>query len=490
MGSEQVGSALREMRGMWIASVENLDWPAASGLSADRLRADFADLLDRAGSIGLNAVFVQIRPAADAFWPSPFEPWSQWLTGVQGVDPGWDPLDFMVEAAHRRGLAFHAWFNPYRVSTQADPARLAADHPARLNPHWVVPYGGRLYYDPGLPEVRRFVQRAMLDAVTRYELDGVHFDDYFYPYPVAGEDFPDDAAYAAHGAGFPDRAAWRRNNVDLLVSEMREQVLAARPEAAFGVSPFGVWRNARTDPEGSDTAALQSFDALHADTLHWIRSGWLDYVAPQLYWPIGFAAADYATLAPWWAARTEGTDTLLWTGQAAYRVGAPTPPGWQDPAELSRHLALDAGLPQIGGTIMFSARHVLADPLGAISLLAAEHWARPALTPVPPRLGGAAAAPPAPVVSVTGSGPDGLHLAFRGAAGSTPFRYAVYARAVPDPSTGAFAAGGAVGPVAVVPGPVGRFTVADVGDAWRYAVTAVDRVGRESPAGPVVRVAG
>ncbi|WP_371494174.1 glycoside hydrolase family 10 protein [Kitasatospora sp. NBC_00374] len=479
----ETGSAPRELRGMWIASVENIDWPAASGLSADRLRADFTDLLDHARTIGLNAVFVQVRPTADAFWPSPFEPWSQWLTGVQGVDPGWDPLDFMVEAAHRRGLAFHAWFNPYRVSTQPDPGRLAADHPARLNPHWAVAYDGRLYYDPGLPEVRRFVQRAMMDAVTRYELDGVHFDDYFYPYPVAGQDFPDGATFAEHGAGFADRAAWRRHNVDLLVAEMSDLVRAARPEAAFGISPFGVWRNARSDPDGSDTAALQSYDALHADTLHWIRSGWLDYVAPQLYWPIGFAAADYATLAPWWAARTAGTDTQLWIGQAVSRVGSPTPAGWQDPQELSRHLTLNAGLPQIGGNILFSANHVRADRLGAVSLLVADHWARPALTPVLPRLS-AAPGPPAPLVSVTGSGPDGLPLVFRGAADSTPFQYAVYGPAAPGPTSEADAAG----PVAVVPGPVGRFTLADVGEAWRYAVTAVDRAGRESPATPVVRL--
>ena len=387
----------RELRGVWIASVRNTDWPVRPGLPAEQVRADFVAQVDRARALGLNAVFVQVRPTADAFWPSAFEPWSQWLTGVQGQDPGWDPLAFMVRSAHERGLAFHAWFNPYRVSIQPDPALLTADHPARRNPHWTVRYGGQLCYNPGVPEARRFVQQAMMDAVLRYDLDGVHFDDYFYPYPVAGQDFPDDEAFAAHGTGFTDRAVWRRHNVDLLIREMRDQVRAARPEAAFGVSPFGVWRNADSDPAGSRTEAFQSYDGQYADTRAWVRNGWLDYIAPQLYWAIGAAAADYATLARWWAAQTSGTDTQLWIGQAAYRVGAPRQPAaWGDPAELSRQLTLNAQLPQIGGTILFSAGSVWADRIGGISRLVADHWQRPALAPVLPRLAGAAAPPRTP----------------------------------------------------------------------------------------------
>ncbi|GAA4981967.1 hypothetical protein GCM10025734_02710 [Kitasatospora paranensis] len=190
-----------QLRGVWIASVVNIDWPSQAGLSAERLQTDFVGQLDRARARNMNAVFVQIRPTADAFWPSPYEPWSQWITGVQGEDPGWDPLEFMVRAAHERGLAFHAWFNPYRVSMQPDVTALVADHPARTHPEWTVSYGGKLYYNPGVPAARRFAQQAMLDAVRRYDVDGVHFDDYFYPYPVSGQDFPDDAAFAAYGRG-------------------------------------------------------------------------------------------------------------------------------------------------------------------------------------------------------------------------------------------------------------------------------------------------
>ncbi|KRV50297.1 hypothetical protein AQ490_14390 [Wenjunlia vitaminophila] len=372
-----------QFRGMWIATVVNRDWPSAPGLSARRHQAELRALLDAAVEFRLNAVILQVRPTADAFWPSPYEPWSQYLTGTQGRDPGWDPLDFAVREAHRRGLALHAWFNPYRVANHADPERLAPDHPARRNPGWTVPYGGRLYYNPGLPQVRAFVQEAMLDAALRYPVDGVHWDDYFYPYPVAGQVFDDDAAYAAYGGDFPDRAAWRRNNIDLLVRETSDRLRAARPGTAFGISPFGVWRNAATDPSGSDTrAGVQTYDDLYADTRSWVRQEWIDYVVPQLYWNIGFAAADYATLVPWWSRTVRGTRVHLYVGEALYKVGDPAQPeAWQDPGELSRHLTLDHAYPEVRGNVFFSAKEVVADPLGAMSWVVADHYGRRTVAP-------------------------------------------------------------------------------------------------------------
>lgn len=211
------GAGHRQLRGMWIATVANTDWPSAPGLSPEEQRQELCDLLDVAVERRLNAVMFQVRPTADALWPSPYEPWARYLTGVQGRDPGWDPLGTAVHEAHRRGLELHAWFNPYRVSLTTDVTALAPTHPARLHPEWIVSFGGKLYYNPGLPEVRRFVEDAMLDAVRRYPIDAVHWDDYFYPYPVAGQTFQDDDAYARYGTGFPDRDAWRRNNTDLLV---------------------------------------------------------------------------------------------------------------------------------------------------------------------------------------------------------------------------------------------------------------------------------
>ncbi|WP_246213950.1 glycoside hydrolase family 10 protein [Kitasatospora viridis] len=470
---------------MWITSLGNIDWPRRHRLDAEHARADFTELLDEVRAIGFNAVFVQVRPTADAFWPSPFEPWSQWLTGTQGRDPGWDPLEFMVRAAHERGLAFHAWFNPFRVAIHPDPSRLVPGHPARRNPHWTVVYRGEIYYNPGIPAVRAFVQQAVMDAVLRYDIDGVHIDDYFYPYPDRTE-FDDAAAFAAHGRRFTDRAAWRRDNVNVMVRQLRDLVRAARPEAVYGVSPFGVWRNQATDPGGSRTQALQSYDAQYCDTRAWIRNGWVDYIAPQLYWWIGFTIADYAVLAPWWAEQTAGTDTLLWIGQSASRPGAPDRPRpWQDPAELSRHLALNATLPAIGGDLFFSARSVQLDRIGAIRQLARAHWQHPALVPLPPRL--AATAPPAPPTLTPCADPPGLTITPSPRPDSPrPFQYALYHYGTdPGPEPPADAARLSTllpahhldrfHPPATAPGP------------W-YAVTAVDRAGRESPASAPVRL--
>ncbi|MCC3768026.1 glycoside hydrolase family 10 protein [Streptomyces sp. UNOC14_S4] len=368
----------REFRGMWIATVVNVDWPSVPGLDPGRQRAELLTLLDTAVERRLNAVLLQLRPTADAFWPSPYEPWSEYLTGTQGRSPGWDPLAFAVREAHRRRLELHGWFNPYRVANHTDPGRLVPTHPARVHPEWVVPYGGKLYYNPGLPEVRRFVQDAMLDPVARYDLDGVHFDDYFYPYPVAGERFDDDAAYERYGADFPDRAAWRRDNIDRLVRETGERVKRRKRHVRFGISPFAVWRNRTTDPRGSDTrAGVQTYDDLGADTRKWVREGWIDYIVPQVYWHIGFPAADYATLVPWWARTVQGTGVHLYVGEALYRAGDPTQPApWQDPAELSRHVALCRTHPEVRGNVYFSATQVVTDRIGALARVVHDHYPR------------------------------------------------------------------------------------------------------------------
>ncbi|MEV0256039.1 family 10 glycosylhydrolase [Streptomyces sp. NPDC050732] len=375
----------RELRGMWLASVVNRDWPSRPGLPAAQQRSELLAFLDSAVSRRLNAVVFQVRPTADALWPSPYEPWSEYLTGTQGKDPGWDPLGTAVQEAHRRGLELHAWFNPFRIANHTDPSRLVATHPARVHPDWVVPYGGKLYYNPGLPAVRRFVQDAMLDAVRKYPIDAVHWDDYFYPYPVAGQVFDDDAAFAEYGGGFPDRASWRRDNIDRLVREMSGRVKKARRRTQFGISPFAVWRNIATDPTGSDTrAGVQTYDDLYADTRGWVKKGWLDYIVPQVYWNIGFPAADYAKLIPWWNEVVRGTGVNLYIGEALYKAGDPAQPAaWQDPAELSRHLTYAKGYDEVGGHIYFSAKEVGVDRNGAMARVVADHYQEPAK---PPRL--------------------------------------------------------------------------------------------------------
>ncbi|GGS34949.1 family 10 glycosylhydrolase [Streptomyces griseoviridis] len=375
-GADGKNADTTEMRGMWLATVANRDWPSRPGLSAADQRGDLLRYLDTAVKYRLNTVFFQARPAADALWPSPYEPWSECLTGVQGRDPGWDPLGTAVAEAHARGLELHAWFNPYRVANHDDPSRLAASHPARRHPDWVVKYGGKLYYNPGLPEVRAFVQDAMFDAVRRYEVDGVHFDDYFYPYPVAGQSFDDASAYDTFGSGFGSRADWRRDNIDRLVRETADRVRRVRPAAQFGISPFGVWRNAGTDPRGSQTrAGVQTYDDLYADTRTWVREGWLDYIAPQLYWNIGLDAADYAELLPWWAATARDSRTKLYIGEALYKAGdTAQPAAWQEPGELSRHLTLAQDHPEVRGHVFFGARDVAANPLGAMARVTADHY--------------------------------------------------------------------------------------------------------------------
>ncbi|MFE5487129.1 glycoside hydrolase family 10 protein [Streptomyces sp. NPDC056527] len=375
--------AASEFRGMWVATISNVDWPSSPGLTPDRQRAELRAHLDMAVERRLNSVILQVRPSADALWPSPHEPWAECLTGVQGRDPGWDPLGTAVDEAHKRGLELHAWFNPYRVANHTDLGRLTTTHPARRNPRWVVTYGGRLYYNPGLPEVRRFVQDAMLDAVRRYDIDAVHWDDYFYPYPVAGEVFDDDDAYEQYGGDFASRAAWRRNNVDLLVSETAARIKEIDAQQIFGISPFGIWRNVSTDPAGSDTPmGFQSYDDLYADSRKWIREGWIDYVIPQLYWNIGFATADYATLVPWWDGVVRGTGVDLYLGEALYKCGDPTQTtAWQDPQELSRHLTLADDYAGVGGHCFFSASQVTSDRIGAMAAVVADHYPTAVLPP-------------------------------------------------------------------------------------------------------------
>lgn len=374
---------LTEMRGVWLATVANRDWPSRPGLTPAQQRTELIAHLDTAVRDRLNTVMFQVRPTADALWPSPYEPWSQYLTGTQGQDPGWDPLGTAVEEAHVRGLQLHAWFNPYRIANNTDLSKLVASHPARKHPDWVVVYGGKLYYNPGLPQVRAFVEDAILDAVKKYPVDGVHFDDYFYPYPVAGQSFDDDAAYDTYGGGFADRAAWRRDNIDKLIRETAARIEQIRPGTRFGISPFGVWRNIATDSRGSDTrAGVQTYDDLCADTRKWVRENWIDYIVPQLYWNIGFAAADYAKLVPWWAEVARGTKTQLYAGEALYKAGDPAQSAaWQDPAELSRHLTLAAKYPQVGGHVFFAARDVAVDPVGAMARVVADHYQQPAEAP-------------------------------------------------------------------------------------------------------------
>ncbi|WP_182905947.1 family 10 glycosylhydrolase [Microbispora sp. H13382] len=456
----------RQLRGVWVATVHNLDWPSKPGLPPERQKAEYVKILDNAVKRRLNAVFFQVRPASDAIYRSSLEPWSQWLTGTAGQDPGWDPLPFLVDEAHKRGLQFHAWFNPYRAADSAS-SRLPAGHPARLHPDWTVKHEGKLYYNPGLPQVRGWVTKVVTDVVKRYDVDGVHFDDYFYPYPGQGTRFADQAAYKKYGKGLT-LADWRRHNVNQLVAEVSQAVHSAKPHTVFGISPFGIWRNKTEDPAGSATKGMSAYDSIYADARAWIKAGSVDYVMPQLYWPRGFAAADYSVLARWWADAVKGTAVDLYIGQALYRVGAADTPAWTKAGELPAHLTLNRKHPEISGDVYFSAAQLVKNPLGVLDRIVKSHYARPALPPV---LRASATPPVAPRVVKASGGT----LTWQAQPGAQA--YGIYRVADKDASC---ATADARNLVAVVPASGAPSYAA--GASGTYYVTTVDRLGNESPA--------
>ncbi|GAA4065844.1 glycoside hydrolase family 10 protein [Nonomuraea soli] len=410
----------RQLRGVWIATVKNIDWPSRTGLTVARQQAEYVKLLDAAAARRFNAVFFQVRPASDAVYKSSLEPWSQYLTGTAGKDPGWDPLPFLIEEAHKRGLEFHAWFNPYRAAYDADTSKLPAAHPARVHPEWTVKYGDRLYYNPGLPEVRSHVVKVISDVVSRYDIDGVHFDDYFYPYPGGGATFDDSSAFRRHGGG-KKLADWRRDNVNTLVAQVDKAVHGLKNHVKFGISPFGIWRNKAQDPTGSATSGMSAYDSIYADARHWIKSGTVDYIMPQLYWPRGFKIADYKVLVPWWAGAVKGTDVDLYIGQALYRVGTTDQAAWTKPGELPAHLTLNQAYKQVDGDVYFSAKQMLSNPLGVMDRLAAGHYKRPALLPLMKDRAGSSAPAAAKPSGVQASG-----AAVKWADAANARAYAVY----------------------------------------------------------------
>jgi uncharacterized lipoprotein YddW (UPF0748 family) len=390
----------REMRGVWIATVENIDWPSSRYLSPEKQRREYVRLLDAQQRNGINAVFVQVRPASDAFYQSSLEPWSKWLTGTQGKapNPPYDPLPFLIEEAHARGMEFHAWFNPYRASLDSATRKLAPNHPFRQHPEWFLRYSGKLLYNPGLPEVRQHINRVILDVVRRYDIDGVHFDDYFYPYPEPGQVIRDEAAFARHnpdGLPLPD---WRRQNVNVLIRDLHDSIRSAKRWVKFGISPFGVWRNQATDPSGSATKAFQGYDGLYADALEWVRQGWVDYLLPQLYWSSTFTAARYPVLVEWWARNMNGRH--LYIGHGAYRVSesiranANADTTWRNPRELPRQVRLNRTYPtEVGGSVFFSSISLLTNALHSTDSLRQNLFRYPALVPTMPWLD---AVPPRP----------------------------------------------------------------------------------------------
>ncbi|AOT72092.1 family 10 glycosylhydrolase [Geosporobacter ferrireducens] len=349
-----------ELRGLWVATVLNIDYPSKPTTEPEIQKAEAVRILEHAADMGLNAVFLQVRPASDAIYKSRYFPWSKYLTGSQGQAPkdDFDPLKFWVEEAHKRGIELHAWINPYRGTkkTAAEPnhdfASLHASNPAKVNPNWMVKHtDGNLYYDPGLPEVRQLVIDGVLEIIENYGVDGIHFDDYFYP----GKDFNDKATYEKYGKGFANINDWRRENVNLLIRDLSKAIKAASKDVRFGISPVGIWANNNTNPLGSDTRGMQAYYDQFADSRKWVKEGWLDYIAPQIYWNIGFAVADYSKLLSWWSDTVHGTGVDLYIGQAAYRAGNSDPQSpWHGVSEIKKQLELNLKNSEVKGSIFFS----------------------------------------------------------------------------------------------------------------------------------------
>ncbi len=355
-----------ELRGVWISTVLNLDYPSSATTDAEKLKAEALSLLDFAKENGFNAVFFQVRPSCDALYPSKIFPWSVYLTGAQGKAPdgGFDPLAFYVAEAHKRGLSLHAWINPFRITRSPGGVdTLAESNPARKNPSWVVKGSdGYLYFDPGLPEVRQLIIDGALELVNNYDIDGIHLDDYFYP----SKDFKDASSYQKYGTQSKTLDDFRRNNVNLLIKNLGAAIHKAKPDLSFGVSPAGIWANKSKMAEGSDTDGSQSYFDSYADSRRWVKERWVDYIAPEIYWNIGYEKADYETLVKWWDDVVSGTGVRLYIGHAAYRwMEAKESSPWYGTGELTRQLSLNRFYGNVSGSIFFRLGTVRAN--GAIT---------------------------------------------------------------------------------------------------------------------------
>lgn len=361
------------VRGVWLATVSRLDWPPVASVNVSSASTRIAmqkkaltDKLDNLQSLGINTVFFQVKPDGTALWPSSILPWSDMLTGKIGENPGYDPLQFMLDEAHKRGMRVHAWFNPYRVSTNVKPStvnelnRTVSLQPASvfvLHRDWIRTAGDRYVLDPGIPEARDWITSIVAEVVKRYPVDGVQFDDYFYA-ESPGSVLNDSLTFQRYGQGFSSKADWRRHNTQRLIEQVSRTIRQINPDVEFGVSPAGVWRNRSHDPAGSDTRGAAAYDESYADTRLWVKQGLLDYIAPQIYWPFSRDAARYDVLAKWWADVVKPTKTRLYIGVALYKVGEPSrkEPDWTvngGVPELKKQLDLNESMPQISGTILF-----------------------------------------------------------------------------------------------------------------------------------------
>lgn len=369
----------REFRGAWIQCVNG----QFLGMPTRKMQETLIFQLDELKKTGVNAIFFQVRPECDALYESKIEPWSRFLTGVQGKAPNpyWDPLAWMIEQCHGRGMELHAWINPYRAKTKGTTL-LAANHVAAIHPEWVFNYDGQLILNPGLDESRKYICRVVADIVKRYDIDGLHIDDYFYPYPSAGHVIPDNELFKSKSNGIADVGDWRRYNVNLYMKEMHETIRSLKPWVKFGVSPFGIYRNKKNSNIGSETNGLQNYDDLYADVLLWVNNGWVDYCVPQIYWQIGHTAADYKELIEWWNKYASGRP--LYIGEDVERTVK-----YPDVNNPNRHqqiakYELQNRMSNVDGAVLWYAKAAVDNVGNYSTLLRNNYWRYLALQPLMP----------------------------------------------------------------------------------------------------------
>jgi len=467
---------MREFRAVWVATVNNMDWPSRPDLSTAEQQRELVAILDRAAALKMNAIIFQVRPEGDALYASRHEPWSRYLTGRQGRPPSppWDPLAFAVTEAHKRGMELHAWFNPYRMAFWKDSSR-SIQHISRQRPDLVRTYAQFLWLDPGIQASRELMMRAVLDVVERYDIDGVHIDDYFYPYPEYDartgrrHTFDDDATYAAYRrrGGDLSKADWRRKNVDDLVRDFYRSVKAAKPWVKVGISPFGIWR---PGVPATTTAGLDQHNELYADVRKWLHEGWLDYLAPQLYWPVRPADQSFPVLLRWWVGENR-QGRHVWPGLALYKLPI-TGPRRMSAEDIVEQIEITRAMPGATGHIHFNAR-VLMDNVQRIADRLERAYMTPALTPASPWLD---SIPPAGPSVQVGDSARRQVVRIEPQPGDSVWRWIVQARV-----DGAWR-------TAILPASQRTHILGDdLAAADAVAVTAVDRSGNTSAATVVSR---
>ena len=466
----------REFRAAWVATVTNLDWPSARTLSVAAQKSEMTTMLDQLKASGINAIIFQVRTECDAFYQSPYEPWSHWLTDAQGTAPNpfYDPLQFTADEAHKRGMEIHAWFNPYRAERSANNYTTAANHVTKSNPGWILTFNGTnpalKTLDPGIPAVRDHVAKVIADVVRRYSIDGVHWDDYFYPYSPNSITTQDDSSFVKYNPASLARADWRRNNVNTLIKMVKDSISVIKPWVKFGISPFGIWKS------GSPTgiSGTSAYSELYCDAVYWMQQKYLDYLTPQLYWIIT-GPQDYWKLMPWWSAQMNGRH--LYPGQAAYRISANN---WSS-SELPNQMRLNRSTLAYPGSVFFRAKAGITDnPKGFSDSLKKDLYHFAAL--IPPMTWKDSIPPVSPTLLSASGSANGITLQWQrsvsAADGDTARYYVVYRTSSPDTINLNDAKQIISVQVNEVPSFIDKTTVN--GGTYRYAVTSVDKLHNES----------